>query len=588
MNTVDASRLLEAAWGYCAEGMYLLPLRGKTPLLSDWPDRASNNCEVVEGWLSIPDVTGLGIATGRSKLLVVDVDAPKQHDVLRRWVDGRGLPTTRSQLTGRDGGGAHHIFGCHTPVRNRSFRDAHIDIRGWRGQIVAAPSPHPQTGRPYTMDDAPIVPAPEWLIELAGLATSADVAPASVQRLLLTEAGGDRSRALFRIYARLLPLGWSDEQVVKLILPTPVGSKAAAKSSPEKWLLDDIERFRADSWSKNHDEAAEIQRRLEGSAPQRDLLSSSPRKVLTVLHRHAVHRGSVKVTASIDQLAVDSSCSSDTCRRALRKLERAGLVNLVSQGGGCKASVWEVTDGSSVVEGDGEVEPANAMKDYCAPAGPTSVVTDTKLEPQVVGSLETGAHAEDNLATPTPTQHKRVVVGVAGLAKLDPGADESRYRALGACYRYLDALAQPRSETELASMLGASGRSVRRNLSRLRHWGLAEPHNGDWRTTPQWQQAAGALAGRTGQRGRRARQQLEVDNYQEARKRRQDAWAVEIPESVRILRREAIMKAKAEVAAQPPLIDLDPPMESLKGGPYATTPALDLDDEAWFQTGLTR
>jgi hypothetical protein len=72
-------------------------------------------------------------------------------------------------LTGREGG--RHLLIAPTGVGNKAGLLDHVDIRGLGGYIVAPPSFH-ASGRQYQwalgrgLDDVPILPPPDWVIEL--------------------------------------------------------------------------------------------------------------------------------------------------------------------------------------------------------------------------------------------------------------------------------------------------------------------------------------------------------------------------------------------------------------------------------------
>lgn len=194
---VDGTTCLGAAWEYAKRGLQVIPLQGirngkctcqewrdkngkgpcgtpgKHPRFRNWPERATTDAVEIEKWFS-HDFKGsnVGIATGAaSGIFVLDVD-PKNggDDSLDSLIAKYGrLPDTLQAMTGS--GGRHYYF-KHPggTVPNEVSILPGLDIRGDGGQVVAAPSMH-ISGRRYDWDgldgfDAPILPAPAWLLDL--------------------------------------------------------------------------------------------------------------------------------------------------------------------------------------------------------------------------------------------------------------------------------------------------------------------------------------------------------------------------------------------------------------------------------------
>ncbi|WP_327324683.1 bifunctional DNA primase/polymerase [Streptomyces sp. NBC_01210] len=138
-----------------------------------WEQRATLDPDRIRAaWATRP--FNVGIATGPSGLLVVDLDMPKPNSngdtpcgvttftaLCERA--GQAVPATRTVRTAS--GGAHLYFTAPPSVRlaNSAGRLGKlIDTRAWGGYVVAAGSTTP-TG-PYTVTHpAPVVPLPEWL-----------------------------------------------------------------------------------------------------------------------------------------------------------------------------------------------------------------------------------------------------------------------------------------------------------------------------------------------------------------------------------------------------------------------------------------
>jgi hypothetical protein len=153
----------------------VFPCLGKTPAIKGGRGclDATTDREAIQHWWNQFPNANIGVATGeRSGFWVLDIDERKGgEDSLNDLIRERGpLPETVEQLTG--GGGRHLLFQHVAGVGNRTAVRPGIDVRGVAGYVIAAPSIHPETRRPYAWEvdhhplEVPVAPAPEWLIEL--------------------------------------------------------------------------------------------------------------------------------------------------------------------------------------------------------------------------------------------------------------------------------------------------------------------------------------------------------------------------------------------------------------------------------------
>lgn len=142
-----------------ARGWVLIPLRGKIPAISNWPDAICPNPETLFNWVRAG--FNLGVVTGaRSGVVVIDIDKGGEID---------GLPPTWMAETG---GGGRHCFYRYVPLGNSVGKLApHVDVRGDGGQIVLVGSVHPKTGVIYAWaegaspNDLPLADFPGWVLE---------------------------------------------------------------------------------------------------------------------------------------------------------------------------------------------------------------------------------------------------------------------------------------------------------------------------------------------------------------------------------------------------------------------------------------
>src|SRR5687768_3574265 len=69
------STMAETAFAYAQHGRHVHPLRGKIPLLPDWPRRASSDpATVAEYWRDYPDAN-IGNVPGKDGDIVFDIDS---------------------------------------------------------------------------------------------------------------------------------------------------------------------------------------------------------------------------------------------------------------------------------------------------------------------------------------------------------------------------------------------------------------------------------------------------------------------------------------------------------------------------------
>ncbi|MEU0830484.1 bifunctional DNA primase/polymerase [Streptomyces sp. NPDC005969] len=188
------THLLAAALDAAERGWHVLPLRpadkrpalhGESvcPLIGDcagghrkWEDRATTDPDRIRrAWADRP--FNIGIATGPSRLVVVDLDMPKPNSskgtpsgattfgaLCERA--GQPLPTTYRTRTAS---GGHHLYFTAPPgtrLSNSAGRLGKlIDTRAWGGYVVA-PGSFTPTG-PYTVTDSTDPAAlPDWLYAL--------------------------------------------------------------------------------------------------------------------------------------------------------------------------------------------------------------------------------------------------------------------------------------------------------------------------------------------------------------------------------------------------------------------------------------
>ncbi|MGW6210911.1 bifunctional DNA primase/polymerase [Streptomyces sp. NPDC055109] len=191
MPHLDGSAQLASALDAASREWHVFPLipGDKRPAVRDWENRATTDRErITRCWTHAP--YNVGIATGPSGLVVVDLDTPKGPDdtppaawaahgvtdgadVLAVLCERHGHPfpaDTHTVRTGRDGQHLYFAAPDGEELRNTAGDSARglgwkVDTRAAGGYVVGAGST--VNARPYsTVHAAPVAPLPTWLTGL--------------------------------------------------------------------------------------------------------------------------------------------------------------------------------------------------------------------------------------------------------------------------------------------------------------------------------------------------------------------------------------------------------------------------------------
>ena len=146
--------LLEAALGYAKLGWFIFPIKYKCkhpPLIKKWQINASNNKEQIKEWWKQLPTANIGLACGKSRVVVVDLD--ERRDGVDNWKELCQKDSinddTLTSITG--GGGLHLFFKAPLNIEIRSGNDKlgdGIDIKAKGGYVLLPPSIHP-SGNKY-------------------------------------------------------------------------------------------------------------------------------------------------------------------------------------------------------------------------------------------------------------------------------------------------------------------------------------------------------------------------------------------------------------------------------------------------------
>ncbi|WP_298961754.1 phage/plasmid primase, P4 family [uncultured Methylobacterium sp.] len=218
-NYVGSSR--DAAFGYAACGLRVIPipLRSKGPTMRSWQHKASTDPDTIADFFPKGFCQNIGIVLGNG---IVSLDVDPQHgglDTLKALEAAHGpLPRAPTQQTG--GGGLHYLFQVSGGVKlkNRTGFRPGLDLKSDNGQIVAAPSVHPN-GNTYKWlpglapGEVEIPEMPGWLLDIL---LKPEAKPLDGGRNGGVKEGG-RNVALTREAGRLRARG-ADENEVRTAL----------------------------------------------------------------------------------------------------------------------------------------------------------------------------------------------------------------------------------------------------------------------------------------------------------------------------------------------------------------------------------
>lgn len=165
--------LLEAALTYAARGWPVLACRrrSKVPLLGHGLHDATIDPDQIRAWWERWPAANVGLVTGVC-FDVLDVDGPDGERALAGALPAAEAPPVDGPTVAT--GKGWHVYVAPTGLGNRAGVVPHVDWRGAGGYVIAPPSVHPSGARycwefpgdPLFGPEAPLRPAPSWLLEL--------------------------------------------------------------------------------------------------------------------------------------------------------------------------------------------------------------------------------------------------------------------------------------------------------------------------------------------------------------------------------------------------------------------------------------
>jgi hypothetical protein len=212
------SALLDVALECIRRGWFVFPCvpKDKRPLAGLAPrgflDAVNDEATVRRWWEAKPDAN-VGIATGPSGLVVVDVDHGLTADNWPNWLT---TCLTYAVRTGRRPEYGLQLYFKADGLRNSAGWEKDGlkgDIRADGGYVMAAGSVHPSGATYEVVNSNPVVPAPAWVLDLAPVkqqfdpATAVEDATADEWKTWLLEYC-DHYEIEVRDYEKRVPNGW--------------------------------------------------------------------------------------------------------------------------------------------------------------------------------------------------------------------------------------------------------------------------------------------------------------------------------------------------------------------------------------------
>jgi len=244
---------------------------GKHPRLSDWEAEASTDPATIRGWFAKWPTLNLGIAPGKSDLLMLDADTYK------RDYAGADLLTQADQRTATaiSGSGGQHLY--YKMPAGATYGNATgdlptgIDIRGHGGMVVVYPSIGP-SGRTYQWEDGyslaecPPIPLPAALVAILDAAqakstpahtvtfTTPTTEPPQLGQWHLSKKiidlifkpapVGERSEADYSVCLSLVYAGATDDDILAVFEHCPIGAQGKFAESGRGYLARTIGQTR--------------------------------------------------------------------------------------------------------------------------------------------------------------------------------------------------------------------------------------------------------------------------------------------------------------------------------------------------------
>ena len=233
-----------AARTWAKAGVPVFPCRPDTkqPAVTDWPNAATTDMEVIDAWWSKADYN-LALVLDRAGLAAIDLDGLEGvadwNDLAHEHLWSMATDTTKPTYCVKTPSGGYHLYFDGTFRTTQHALAPHVDTRG-PGSYVLAPPSHVMTeagerctGDYVLVDGRDPVKVPEWLAQVLEPRQAQALAPPGSGSLIDSPASiarakahmarvdppdpGDRNNSVFRIACTLGDLGVSEEAATELM-----------------------------------------------------------------------------------------------------------------------------------------------------------------------------------------------------------------------------------------------------------------------------------------------------------------------------------------------------------------------------------
>lgn len=207
---------------------YVCLTPGKHPRHNAWEDVATVDTEQIGRWWKAWPMANIGIAAGKSGLVVLDADLYKES----------GAAFRSDTVTSLTGGGGEHAFFLHPDIpqklgNSKQGLPHYFDVRGHGGLVVAPPSVH-ESGHSYEWEsdygphETAVLPLPDEiakpLIAAADAAVTIDESfgtvavdleqwAARLPALVIALLQNDRSKIDFWTVRAMVRAGMSQDEI---------------------------------------------------------------------------------------------------------------------------------------------------------------------------------------------------------------------------------------------------------------------------------------------------------------------------------------------------------------------------------------
>lgn len=237
------TRLLEPALAYGRRRRPVFPVdSSKRPLTEHgFKDATTDERTIRRWWTQHPDA-GIGTPTGPNWFVL---DSDDEHALEQLLAEHGPLPPTVEVVTPRPG---RHFYLLGAVTNASASLPGGIDVRGQGGYVLLPPSPHQHGVYEWRTapDEAPIAPAPGWLLEL--LASPANGAGAGEHQA----AGelvphGQRHPYLKDFAIRLTRAGVTDQRRLAAHLDAEFRLSCVANPPPNRGYFDGLAKWATES-----------------------------------------------------------------------------------------------------------------------------------------------------------------------------------------------------------------------------------------------------------------------------------------------------------------------------------------------------